>query len=127
METTPTEAVNSPLMASGISTAASASMSSCALKKRGMNQVTNYKGSQLKSLKAFYEPVRLSEFKQGQMNLALLHAMIAGGVPFNFVKTYHFQEFMKIIKPSFKIPSQEHMMDHYLVQLYVEAITKQDD
>ena len=34
-----------------------------------------YKGSQLKSLKAFYEPVRLSEFEQGQMNLALLHAM----------------------------------------------------
>ena len=67
------------------STAASASMSSCALKKRGMNQV--YKGSQLKSLKAFYEPARLSEFKQGQMNLALLCAMIAGGVSFNFVET----------------------------------------
>ena len=38
METTPAEAVDSPLMASGISTAASASMSSCALKKSGMNQ-----------------------------------------------------------------------------------------
>ena len=74
METTPAETVDSPLTASGISTAASASMSSCASKKRGMNQVTNYKGSQLKSLKAFYEPVRLSEFKQGQMNLALLNA-----------------------------------------------------
>ena len=108
METTPAEAVDSPLMASGISTAASASMSSCALKKRGMNQVTNYKGLQLKLLKAFYEPARLSEFEQGQMNLALLHAMISGGVSFNFfnfVETYHFQEFMKIIKPSFKIPS----------------------
>ena len=103
METTNTEEVDSSLTASGISTTASASMSSCALKKRGMNQV--YKGSQLKSLKAFYEPARLSEFKQGQMNLALLHAMIAGGVSFNFVKTYHFQKFMKIIKPSFKIPS----------------------
>ena len=77
METTHAEAVDSSLMASGISTAASASMSSCASKKRGMNQVINYKGSQLKSLKAFYEPVRLSEFEQGQMNLALLHAMIA--------------------------------------------------
>ena len=123
METTNTEEVDSPLMASGISTAASASMSSCALKKRGMNQVTNAKGSQLKSLKAFNEPAR-SEFKQGQMNLALLHAMIGGGVSFNFVKTYHFQEFMKIITPSFKIPSQKHMMDHYLVQLYVEATVK---
>ena len=50
--TTNTEEADSPLMASGISTAASASMSSCASKKRGMNQVTNYKGSQLKSLKA---------------------------------------------------------------------------
>ena len=70
-----------------------------------MNQVTNYKGSQLKSLKAFCELVRLSEFEQGQTNLALLHAMIAGGVSFNFVKTYHFQEFMKIRKPSFKVPS----------------------
>ena len=39
METTNTEEVDSPLMASGISTTASASMSSCALKKRGMNQV----------------------------------------------------------------------------------------
>ena len=38
METSPVEAVNSPLMASGISTAASASMSSCALKKRGMDK-----------------------------------------------------------------------------------------
>ena len=65
IETTPAEAVYSFLMASGISTAASASMSSRASKKRGMNQVTNYKGSQLKSLKAFYEPVRLSEFEKG--------------------------------------------------------------
>ena len=97
METTPVEAVNSPLMASGISTATSASMPSCALKKRGMNQMTNYKGSQLKSFKAFYEPARLSDFEQGQMNLALLCAMTAGGVPFNFIETYHFQEFMKII------------------------------
>ena len=61
---------------SGISTAASASMSSCASKKRGMNQMTNYNGSQVKSLKAFYEPVRLSDLEQGQMNLALLHAMM---------------------------------------------------
>ena len=96
------------ISASGISTAASPSMSSCALKKRGMNQMTKYKGSQLKSLKAFYEPARLSDLEQCQMNLALLHSMIAGGVPFNFVETYHFQEFMKIIKPSFKIPSQKH-------------------
>ena len=88
METMPTEELDSHLMPTGISTAASASMSSCALKKRGMNQVTNYKRSQLKSLKAFYEPVRLSEFEQRQMNLALLHAMIAGGVSFNFVKTF---------------------------------------
>ena len=31
------------------------------------------------------------------MNLALLHKMSAGGVPFNFVKTYSYyiQEFMK--------------------------------
>ena len=87
METMNTKEVNSPLMASWISTAASASMSSCALKKRGMNQV--YKGSQLKSLKAFYEPTRLLEFEQSQMNLALLHAMIAGCVSFNFIKTYH--------------------------------------
>ena len=90
-------------MASGISTTASASMSSCASKKRGMNHVS--KGSQLKSLKAFYEPVRLSEFEQSQMNLALLCAMIAGGVSFNFIKTYHFQEFMKLVKPSYNIPS----------------------
>ena len=122
METMNIEEVNSPLMASGISTAASASMSSCASKKRGMSQV--YKGSQLKSLKSFYEPARLSEFEQGQMNLALLCAMIAGGVSFNFVETYHFQEFMKIIKANFKIPSQKHMMDHYLVQLYVEAMVE---
>ena len=92
METMPLETVNSPLMASGISTTASASMSSCTLKERGMNQMTNYKRSYLKSLKAFYEPARLSDLKQCQMILALLHAMIAGGVPFNFVKTYHFQE-----------------------------------
>ena len=72
IETTPVEAVNSPLTASGISTAASASMSSCASKKRGMNQMTTYKGSQLRSLKAFYEPVRLSDLVQHQMNLALL-------------------------------------------------------
>ena len=103
METMNTEEVDSPLMASGISTAGSASMSSCALKKRGMNQV--YKGSQLKSLKAFYEPARLSEFEQSQMNLALLHAMIGGGVSFNFIKTYHFQEFMKLVIPSFSILS----------------------
>ena len=125
METMNTEEVDSPLMASGISTAASASMSSCALKKRGMNHV--YKGSLLKSLKAFYEPVRLSEFEQGQMNLAPFCALIAGGVSFNFVETYHFQEFMKLVKPSFKIPSQKHMTDHYLVQLYVEATVKQDE
>ena len=117
-KTTPVEAVDSPLMASGISTAASASTSSCASKKRGMHQMTNYKGSQLKLLKAFYEPARLSDLEHHQMNLALLHAMIAGGVPFNFVETYDFQEFMKIIKPSFKIPSQKHMTDHYLVKLY---------
>ena len=43
METTPAEAVNSPLMASGVSTVAYFSMSSCGSKKRGMNQVTNYK------------------------------------------------------------------------------------
>ena len=88
--------------------------------------MTNYKESQLKSLKAFYEPVGLSDLEQHQMNLALLHAMIAGGVPFNFVKTYHFQvkEFMKITKPSFEIPSQKHMMDHYLVELYDEAMVK---
>ena len=36
----PAEAVNSPLMASGISTAASTSMSSCASNKRGMDQVS---------------------------------------------------------------------------------------
>ena len=47
-QTTPVEALNSPFMATGISPAASASMSSCASKKRGMNQMTNYKGSQLK-------------------------------------------------------------------------------
>ena len=88
-------------MAIGISTAASASMSSCDSKKRGINQV--YKGSQLKSLKAFYEPMTLLEFQQGQMNLALPCAMIAGVVSFNFVKTYNF--LMKIIKPSLKIPS----------------------
>ena len=41
METTPAEAVDSPLMPSGILTAASASMTSCALKKRGMNQMIN--------------------------------------------------------------------------------------
>ena len=51
METRNTEEVNSPLTASGIPTTASVSMSSCASKNRGMNQV--YKGSQLKSLKAF--------------------------------------------------------------------------
>ena len=45
-ERTNTEEVDSPWMASGISTTASASMSSCALKKRGMNQV--YNGSQSK-------------------------------------------------------------------------------
>ena len=125
VETTNTEEVDSPLTASGISTTASASMSSCTLKKRGMNQV--YKGSQLKSLKACYEPARLSEFNQCQMNLALLHAINAGGVSFNFVETCHFQEFMKIVKPNFKIPSQKHMMDHDLVQLNVEATVKQDD
>ena len=53
METMNTEEADSPLTASGISAPASASMSSCALKKKGMNQVTNAKGSQLKSLKAF--------------------------------------------------------------------------
>ena len=89
METTNTEEVNSPLMATGISTAASASMSSCASKKRGMNQVC--KESQLESLKAFYEPARLSDFKQSQMNLALLHAMIPGVVSFNCIETYHFK------------------------------------
>ena len=98
METIPVEAVNSPLTASGISTAVYASMTSCASKK-------SYKGSQLKSLKAFYEPARMSDFKQGQTNLALLCAVIAGGIPFNFVETYHFCKFMKILKPSFKIPS----------------------
>ena len=122
MEATPVEAVNSPLTASGISTAASASMSSCALKKRGMNQMTNYKGSQSKSLKAFHKPVRLSDLEQCQMNLALLHVMIAGGVPFNFVETDCFQELMKIIKPSFKNLSQKHMTDHYHVKLYVKAM-----
>ena len=99
METTPVEAVDSTLTAGGISTAASVSMSSCASKKRRMIQMTNYKGSQLKLkwlLKAFYEPARLSDLEQHQMNLALFHAMIAGGVPFNFVETYHFQDFMKI-------------------------------
>ena len=49
-----------------------------------MNQV--YKKSQLKSLKAFYEPVRLSEFEQSQINLAFLHAIITGGVSFNFIE-----------------------------------------
>ena len=37
METNPVEAVNSPLTANGISTAAFASMSSCASRKRAMN------------------------------------------------------------------------------------------
>ena len=78
-------------------------------------------------MQAFYEPARLSDLEQHQINLALLHAMIASGVPFNFVETYYFQEFMKIIKPSFKIPSQKHMTDHYLVKLYVEAMVKQDE
>ena len=50
-------------------------------------------------------PARLSDFKQSQMNLALLHSMIAGGVSFNFFATYHVQEFMKLVKPSFNIPS----------------------
>ena len=78
-------------------------------------------------MKAFYEPARLLEFKQGQMNLALLFAMIAGGVSFNFIETYHFQEFMKLVEPRFNIPSQTHMTDHYLVQLYVEATVKGDE
>ena len=68
MKTASAEAVHSPLMASQMSSAASASMSPCAMKNRGLNQVTNYKGSQLKSLEAFYEPARLSEFKQNHMN-----------------------------------------------------------
>ena len=43
---------------------------------------------------ADYQPLlRLLEFKQSQMNLALLHAMIAGGVSVNFIETCHFQEF----------------------------------
>ena len=58
----------------------------------GKRDESNDKGSHLKSLKAFYEPARLSDLEQYQLNLALLCAMIAGGVPFNFVKTYHFQE-----------------------------------
>ena len=54
METNPVQAVDSPLTASGISTPVSASMSSCVSKKRGMNQMTDYKESQFKSLKALY-------------------------------------------------------------------------
>jgi len=39
--------------------------------------------SNMKSIKAFYKPVKLSENEENDSNLALLRAVISGGVPFN--------------------------------------------
>ena len=56
--------------------------------------VVKMQKSNMKRIKAFYTPAKLSEQEENALNLAFLRAVISGGVPFNFVDNYYFSEWV---------------------------------
>ena len=82
--------------------------------------------SNMKSIKAFYTPAKLSEQEENALNVAFLLAVISGGVPFNFVDNYYFSEWVQMLKFSYNLPSRTTLTDNHLVQLYVEACNERD-
>jgi len=83
--------------------------------------------SNQKSMKAFYNPVKLSEKEENALNLASLRAVVCGGVPFSFVENYYLSEWVEMLKVSYKLPSRPTITDNHLVQLYVEACRERDE
>jgi len=72
--------------------------------------------SNQKSIKAFYNPVKLSEEEENALNLAFLRAVVSGGVPFSFVENYYLSEWVGMLKVSYKLPSRPTITDNHLVE-----------
>ena len=83
--------------------------------------------SNMKSIKAFYKPVKLSEKEENDLNLAFLRAVVNGGVSFSFAENCYLSEWVGMLKHSYKIPCRSTLTDNYLVQLYVEACRVRDE
>ena len=83
--------------------------------------------SNMKSIKAFYKPVKLSEKEENDLNLAFLRAVVSGGVAFSFLENYYLSEWVGMLNHSYKLPCRFTLTDNYLVQLYVEACRERDE
>lgn len=79
-----------------------------------------------KSIKAFYSPVKLSSTEENSLNLAFLRALVSGGVAFNFADDYYLSEWLRMIKPTYVLPSRTTLTDNHLVQLYTIACVERD-
>ena len=88
--------------------------------------VVKMQKSNMKSIKAFYTPAKLSEQEENALNLAFLRAVISGGVPFNFVDNYYFSEWVQMLKFSYNLLSRTTLTNNHLVQLYIEACDERD-
>jgi len=102
---------------SSLSTTSDETGSSSSRKKQKSNQ---------KSIKAFYNPVKLSEKEENALNLAFLRAVVSGGVPFSFVENYYLSEWIGMLKVSYKLPSRPTITDNHLIHVYVEACRERD-
>jgi len=58
-------------------------------------------GPRMKSIKAFYKAVKLSEKEENDLNLTLLRAVVSGGFPFNFLESYYLPEWVGMLKLSY--------------------------
>ena len=83
--------------------------------------------SNMKSIKAFYKPVKLSEEEESKLNLAFLRAVISGGVALSFAEDYYLSQWVGMLNRSYKLPCRSTFTDNYLVKIYVEACSERDE
>ena len=79
-----------------------------------------------KSITSFFSPAKLSERNKDELAMALIRAFIAGQVPFRVMDGFYFQEFVRMLKPQWSIPSRKTLMDNHLVRLYAAALGNKD-
>ena len=79
-----------------------------------------------KSITSFFSPAKLSERNKDELAMALIRAFIAGQVPFRVMDGFYFQEFVRMLKPQWSIPSRKTLMDNHLVRLYAAALGNRD-
>ena len=53
-----------------------------------------------RSIRAFYEPAKLSDAEEQRLNDMFLRAIVSGGVPFKFAENFYLNKFLATLKPA---------------------------